>query len=128
MSYLKYKVIKILDEETLIISYGYKDGAEVGDKVRIIEVGPEIEFDKEHYGTFDAIKAKLEITTVYQDFSVCKDIERSIFNPVSDPFLKFQSTTIKAKKLDVNTEDISSEFKKPTPGKISLGDLVEVVK
>lgn len=76
-SYITFKVIKIIDEYSLVINSGLKDGISIGDSIEIFLEGDEI-VDPFNEGkvlrTLDFIKDTLEVTEVYSEFAVCKKI------------------------------------------------------
>ena len=69
-----YNVIRFLDSYSVLINYGRNDGAKVGQNVQIIEVGPTVEDTNSglDLGSFDYVKAELQITEVFDRFSLCK--------------------------------------------------------
>lgn len=68
MSFKEYEVIAIPNSNTLLINYGLNKGAKRGQTLRIIEKGPRILIDEHDYGTYDAIKAIVEIHVPYEQF------------------------------------------------------------
>lgn len=122
----KYKVIAILDKKRIAINYGRNNQASKRDLVRVIEVGPEIIFEGKSYGTMDAIKAKLSIDTIYDNFSICTN--SSIENDINSSILSTFTSNIRIyEDLDIDENQISN-LKKPDITPISLGDIVEVYK
>lgn len=74
-SYTVFKVIKIIDEYSLVINGGITDDVSVGDEIEIFLEGDEITDpfkEGEVLGTLDYIKETLEVTEVYGSFAVCK--------------------------------------------------------
>ncbi|MCZ0875630.1 hypothetical protein [Peribacillus sp. AS_2] len=74
-SYTTFKVIKIIDEYSLVINGGITDDISLGDDIEIFLEGDEIKdpFNgDEILGTLDYIKETLEVTEVYTNFAVCK--------------------------------------------------------
>lgn len=126
MTESKYKVIAILDNKRIAINYGRNNKASKRDVVRVIEVGPEITYEGENYGTMDTIKANLSIDTIYDKFSICTN--RNIENDITKSALMSFSSSIKIyEDLNVNKEQISN-LEKPDISPISLGDMVEIIK
>ncbi|WP_066300235.1 hypothetical protein [Bacillus sp. FJAT-29937] len=84
-SYITFKVIKIIDEYSLVINGGINDDISLGDNIEIFLEGDEIidPFNEdEKLGTLDFIKEKLEVTEIYSNFAVCKKIiTEKIFHP-----------------------------------------------
>lgn len=118
-----YYVIKIIDSKTLLIDYGKNHGAEIGDKVGVIAIGPEIKDIKGNViGTFDGIKAELNIIKIYDSFSVCKSIKVNEQNEM----LCFSDSNNEYYELQVVHSEITTlnlSYEKT----IRLGDLVEIV-
>lgn len=127
MENAEYKVIRIINEETLIINYGYDKGAKIGDKVRIIQIGPEIyDINNDSLGTLDHIKAELEIIQTYSKFSLCQKIVRKISNYLRDPLMNFNIENKSIEKLNVDSNEINSvNLSKDTV--IHVGDNVEIL-
>lgn len=131
------EVIKILNQYAVLIDYGSKDGAVKGDKVRIFVKGNEIYNNKNEFlGTLDIIKDELEITTVYEHFSICEKIKRTSKTIQRNPFeiqglsaliKKSETTSIEKMPLNVKKEDFANDiFQTDEP--IKKGDLVMILK
>ncbi|MGG0277297.1 hypothetical protein [Bacillus rhizoplanae] len=84
-SYTIFKVIKIIDEYSLVINGGFNDDISTGDSIEIYLEGNEIvdPFNENKIlGTLDFIKDTLEVTEVYSEFAVCKKIvTEKIYHP-----------------------------------------------
>lgn len=128
------EVIKILNQFAILIDYGSKDGAVKGDKVRIFVKGKEVYNNKNEFlGTLDIIKDELEITTVYDHFSICEKIKRTSKITQRNPFeiptfiKKTEKTTVEKLPLNVKKEDYTNDiFQTNEP--IKKGDLVIILK
>ncbi len=120
-----FKVIEILNDREILINYGSNDGCFLGEKVNIIEKGlPVRDPDTgEYLGTLDLIKDTLEICIVYDKFSLCRKVKRTIINLTS--LEDFESTSISYEKIDVDDSEITYRTL-PTPTKITVGDLVKI--
>lgn len=119
-----YKVVNIIDKYSLIINYGKVDGATVGQKIRVFEKGTPI-YDGENFlGNLDIIKVDLEVVTIYDNFSICKHIEKIVKNP----FMTFslEQTYYESQKLNVEEKDFSN-LKYKTNAPIKIGDLVKII-
>lgn len=84
--YSTFRVIKIIDEYSLVINGGLSDDISRGDEIEIFLEGEEIldPFnDNNNLGTLDFIKDRLEVTEVYPKFSVCKKIATEKINKPS---------------------------------------------
>ncbi len=74
-----FKVIKILDSETLLLNAGKNDEINIGDKFEIYGPGKEI-FDpdtKKSLGTLDIIKETVSADTVLDNMCVCRHHQES---------------------------------------------------
>ncbi|MFM1539306.1 hypothetical protein [Helcococcus bovis] len=126
----KYKIIQIISEKEILVNYGYNDGAEEGDSLEIIEVGPEVKYNDISYGAFDLIKAEIEVVEVFDRFSLCKSFTRknspfaSNLSAIGNPFGELLSPKIIENELNINTNQIN-KLKKPNNKVISLGDIVK---
>ncbi|MDQ0233026.1 hypothetical protein [Metabacillus malikii] len=84
--YSTFRVIKIIDEYSLVINGGLSDDISMGDEIEIFLEGEKIldPFnDNINLGTLDFIKDRLEVTEVYPKFSVCKKIATEKINKPS---------------------------------------------
>lgn len=103
------KVLKILDSETLLISAGSNQKVNEGDLFEIYETG-ELIIDpdtKEQLGTLDYIKARVEATMVYPNFSLVQSIEyytetitSGIMNAFTDKSKEVTKSRVKRIKVD----------------------------
>lgn len=124
MPFKEYSVIAIPTQNTILIDYGLKSGARRGETLRIIEKGPRIIIDNNDYGTYDAVKAIIEINTPYEKFSECKLFKYSNTNILS-PLQALLNQTKKTEKAlsGVATTDT------PTPPMITpitIGDIAQL--
>lgn len=102
-------VSKILSPTSLVISSGTNDGVDLGDEFNIIQSGIEIidDFTQKKLGTYDRIKAKVEVTEVFKDFSIAKKLSRkSAMAPILGSSLLGTTTTVE--KLPVLETEISN--------------------
>lgn len=114
----KFRVVKIIDDKSLIINGGVFDGVNEGDIVTIIGksepvVDPET---RDVLGKINVIKAKLNVCDIYEKMSVCEaqyvsDLAASIIK--SNPLF-----ATKQKALNVDPFDISGSGDKM----IRIGD------
>jgi len=123
-----YRVIEIVDEYSILINYGNNESASEGEEIRIISTGPEVKDPAtgETLGTLDSIKSELTIVTTYDNFSLCKKVEKTTKNILANPLSQFQTTSIQVKPLDVDVNSISNK-KAPNDKIIKVGDLVEIL-
>ena len=129
---MSYRVIEIMDKKNIIINYGYRNGAKKGDEVRVIEVGEEVidPVKNESIGTLDLIKVTAKIIKVYDNFSICADVQDSV-NTILNPLTQFSQVLVNTERtyneMNVLEEQITNrKFPRVTP--IKVGDLVEIVK
>lgn len=122
-----YRVIEILDELSILINYGSEDGAEKGEEVRVIAIGPEVidPETNETLGTLDSIKAELTIETTYKNFSLCKKVVIIRENRLAIPPGLLQTERRVLRPLSVDKENISHK-KFPDESIIKIGDKVEI--
>ncbi|EIA19604.1 hypothetical protein [Listeria fleischmannii] len=130
-----YKVIAVPDDTRIIINLGKENNPEsdfelLGREVEVSEKGIEIidPDTKEVLGSYDPVKARLEITNVYDKFSVARKVIITNQSPlqqmVLSPMLKTAEKTT-YESLNVNEEDISHTTLNSNI--ISIGDLVKLV-
>ena len=121
----EYKVINIINKFNIIINYGSNDGAYEGQEVRISTTGDEIlDLDGKSLGNIEIIKEELEITRVYDNFSICKKIRINEVNPFQPISLVRKER--RAVELNVKEEDFSNiKYQDITP--IKKGDNVKIL-
>lgn len=139
-SYITFKVIKIIDEYSLVINSGLRDGISIGDSIEIFLEGDEIvdPFNEgKVLGTLDFIKDTLEVTEVYSEFAVCKKIETKDVH-VPSPLQKALShsmsglsgitgtteTRIIVKKIKIDENEITGRRKGDRV--IRIGDIARI--
>lgn len=117
------RVIKILDQFTIIINVGYENSdISENDKVVIYEPGPEIkDLDGSILGNYDFKKAELIVTDVYPNFSVAKHLKKGAMFNINNAINSYTTST----PLRVKEDDIT-QFT-PNSLEISIGDLVKLV-
>lgn len=124
MSFKEYEVIAIPNSNTLLINYGLNKGAKRGQTLRIIEKGPRILIDEHDYGTYDAIKAIVEIHAPYEQFCECKLFNYSTINVLSP----LQSLLKQTKKEEMTLSGVTPTPMPmpPTITPISVGDIAQL--
>lgn len=78
-NYTKFRVIKIIDEYSLVINGGANEDLSQGDKIEIFLEGDELVDpynDNETLGTLDFIKETLVVTELHLKFSVCEKLKK----------------------------------------------------
>lgn len=134
------KVIKIVNDTTLVLKGGKTDGVTVGDKYRIMDQTGDILIDpdtEEEVGRLPVYKAVVEITDVYEKYSIARsefveEKQRTTpsFSEIMAPMPalgKKQTTIVPAhyKTLDVNPDQITGGLYPTKNHPISLGDLAK---
>lgn len=119
----QFRVIKIIDDTSLIVNAGSDDSVFIDD---IMEIYGESEavFDpqtKENLGKIDIIKDHLKVTKVYEKMCVCETPHVSKYFTTILSNSLFSSTQ---KKLDVEPTDISGSGDKT----IRVGDSARLIK
>ena len=120
-----YKVIDIINKFNIIINYGSNDGAFEGQEIRISTTGDEIfDLDGKSLGNIEIIKDELEITRVYDNFSICKKISINEINPFQP--ISLVKKEKRAVELNVKEEDFSNiKYQDMSP--IRKGDNVKIL-
>lgn len=126
-----FRVIEIMNENEILIDYGYEHGASLGDRVIVYSIGDPVNDPetKEQIGTLDVIKEELKVIHVTLHFSICKKTVKlpSIYSSIEAMANPLTMTRKSVAALDVNQEQISNrKWKKG--GIISLNDSVMVGK
>lgn len=118
-----FKVVRIIDDTALIVNGGKEDKIEKGDTMLIYSKGETIidPETKENLGELKILKAKLNVTVIYDKMCICETPY------VSSAFSAFASSSLfnaTQKKLDVEPTDITGEGDKT----IRIGDYAEHIK
>lgn len=124
-------VTRILDEYSILINVGRKDGVRKGKELEVFEPGETI-LDPEsgdELGTLDFIKSTLEVVQVYDNFSTCQSItyeEVSVGLAASfiSP-LERTKTKRTIRSLDIDENDIQPQ--KVKERHIKVGDPVRFI-
>jgi hypothetical protein len=116
------RVIRIIDDFTIMIDKGYETGnLEEGTRITVFEPGPEIkDLDGNSLGKYDFTKANLIITEVFQRFSIAQNIEEGSPFSVTN-FLSGGQT-----KLVINVNEDEIEPLEPKDIQVKKGDLVRI--
>lgn len=119
-------IISIPDTKTLLIKGGVDQGINVGDEFRIISKGKEIIDPDSHevLGTYDQVKAKLEVTQVYEKFSELKKIKR-ISAPIFAATSIMTKMNIVVEDLPVDEASIDSSYQGYSISEIKIGDVAQ---
>lgn len=118
------QVIRILDEHTVIINVGSGD-VRIGDSLQIYEyLGDLIGPDEQNYGSYEYVKAEVEVVRIEPLYSICKT--KKVTGPSNvalalSPLLERPVTH--RIDLPVNKADISPL--KPQDSKVHISDPVK---
>lgn len=119
----QFRVVKIIDDTSLIINGGSDNNVEVGDLMEIHGKSETI-FDpltKEDLGKFDIVKDKLTVAKVYEKMCICETTYVSTYLPT---LLSNSIFSTKQKKMNVEPTDISGTGDKT----IRIGDEAILIK
>lgn len=116
-----FKVVKIIDQHSLVINAGANKGITTGNVYEIFEIGEEILDPEsgESLGTLDFIKAKIKVQNVLPKISICINNE-NIPNPLAN--ISTFGLSNEPRRLNVDSFDISGPIS--SSGKIKIGDSV----
>lgn len=131
----EYKVIKILSKYSILIDYGYKQGAKKGKTIRVVKTGDEIIYNDTKYGTYDFVKEELQIVNVFENFSECRKfiLKPSPFTrdltSMANSIASIISSSKQETELNVNEKEISPliENFNEIDETIYLGDTVKII-
>lgn len=117
------QVIRILDSHTLIVSLG-SSSVHVGSTLQVYEfLGDLIGMDGENYGSFEFVKAEVEVVRCEPRYCICKtEFENgpsigTALTPILERSFSYR------KNLPVDKDDFSPI--EPSDPKIRLGDPVK---
>ena len=119
-------IINIPDKKTVLIRGGIDQGINIGDEFRIISKGKEIIDPDSHepLGTYDQVKAKLEVTQVYEKFSELKKIERRSA-PIFDATSIMTKSRVTIEDLSIDESEIDSDNGEFSNSEIRIGDVAQ---
>ena len=117
-----YKIVKIIDDETLVINAGSNDNIQCGDEFEIFEVGEEINDPDTgaKLGTLDTIKETVQAINVFPQISVCRHIEVSSLTSITPVWVRKTNKT-----LNVDSTQISGGLSDDKV--IRIGDKVRLI-
>lgn len=125
-----YKVIKIIDDMSIVLNCGENNGIKEKDRFYIYSntkttiIDP---FSNESLGEFRAVKAKVEVTAVYERMCICKNaVKLGGIADLGD--LAVASFTGKRLSLNVDPSQISGGLSPEVDEPIQIGDEVELIK
>lgn len=125
-----FRVIKIIDDMSIVLNCGEKDDIKEGTRFYIYSENgtPVIDpFTNENLGSFKGIKAKVEATTVYEKMCICKNSQKlGGFADLSN--YGFSSLIGKRVNLNVDPTQISGGLDSSVDELIRIGDEAELIK
>ena len=117
---MDFRIVKIINDSTVVINAGSDDKVKKGDKFEIYETGEEVIDPKtgENLGTLDTIKETLNIVRIYPKMCICRKIvDISTLTGMKSRY----------KSLNVDTKDISGGITDENYV-IKVGDKVRIIK
>ncbi|NIK11155.1 FlgT C-terminal domain-containing protein [Alkalibacillus almallahensis] len=125
-----FKIVKIIDEYTLIINAGSNDGVNIDDKFQILDKKGNKVIDpdtKEVIGKLDLIKDTVTVTEVYEKMSVCSSKSVIKQNNILNAPLYLKDQFIEQQKLNIDLNEVTGGLRK-SDEKIKIGDEVNLIK
>lgn len=121
----KMKIAKIISTKQVVINAGSNAGLKPGDKLEIIDkfgTDPVIDPDTgENLGTLDLPKGQLTVTKTYPRMAIAESPRKSSLPSVYNGLPGFPTVQ---KDLNVDPEQITGGFPKPSGEQIKVGDIV----
>lgn len=103
-------VVEIPDNKSIIINVGLEEDLTLGSKIVVYEEGPQVidSKTKETLGRKDFIKAVLEVTESYDNFSICQNVTKKTLNKISYSMasLLTEKEYIEQEELNVNVNQV----------------------
>lgn len=121
-----FKVVKIIDDLTLVIDGGDAQGVKKNQTYEIYVKGSVVRnLEGESIGTLDMVKAYIKPRDVFENMSICENAET---RPLSSFMELFEDGKTALKRvpcnLPINAEDISGGWPDGVKKTICVGDLV----
>lgn len=124
-----YRIIKIIDDKTVVINAGEKDHIKKGDEFQIYSIGESVidPETKEDLGTLNTIKEVVSAVDVLPNMSICRHIDVNYYNPFSSMVSPFSTKEVVTNKcLNVETTQITGGLSQDLT--IKIGDKVRLIK
>ncbi len=124
----KARVIKIIDDMKIVLNCGKVDGIKENDRFNIYSnssrkiVDP---FTNECLGEFRAVKAKIEVTAVYDRMCVCQNAET--VGSITELAVAVSGLYGKRRALNVEPTEITGGLEAEVDEPIRIGDYAEKV-
>lgn len=121
-------VVKIIDEYTVIIDAGYKEGVSFGMNFVIYAEGEEIQdLNGNSLGKLEFPKARVEVTHVQEKLSIAKSIEERVYTSVEQIAKALEGFSYSSRKeLPVNKGSV--ERVALVDMKVKVGDKVRQIE
>lgn len=122
-----FKVIRIIDEKSIMINCGAEQNISIGDQFYIRSKKKDIVTDpdtNEVLAEFQKYKAKVEVVSVYDKICICQNAQKS---PLLSEAMNSALTTRRRLDLNVDPTQISGHFKMDEDEMIQIGDEVEYI-
>ncbi|MFT8381954.1 MAG: hypothetical protein ABF639_02625 [Lacticaseibacillus paracasei] len=119
-----YKIVKIIDDESLVINAGELKHIEVGQKFQIIgKRGEEVKDPDtgESLGTLDEIKGSVFADIVYPHMTIAKSPHEGYSGVILNAFNSGRET------LNVDPAEITGGYNSDNPSPIQIGDIARPV-
>lgn len=93
-----FKVVKIVDDKTIVINAGKNNGIQNADKFEIYELGDEVidPETNENLGNLTSHKAYVQVINVYEKMALCENTERETL------LLSANYSSIKPLNIDIS--------------------------
>ena len=124
---MAYKVIRIIDEKSIMLNCGAVQGIAVGDLFYICSKNKEIITDpdtKEILAEMKKYKAKIEVISLYDKICICQNARTS---PLLSEALSSALTVRRRLDLNVDPTQITGSFRMDEEEMIQIGDEVEPI-
>lgn len=125
-----YYVIRILDEQSVMLNCGLNQGITCGDLFRVLSKEQEKivdPFSNKTLGIIQRYKAKLEVVEIYENMCICQNARKSsLMGSLADA----TSALTAERRLDLNVDpsQITGNFKAEDDEMIQIGDEVESIE
>lgn len=122
----EYKVAKIIDNHTLVITAGKNQGIKNGQVFQIVGKAGVPVFDpdtNENIGTLDEIKGEVIAKTIYPNMTVAKTKSHSLLTQSTVSVFASGLNTMQYDKLNVDPDQITGGFDSEDTSPIQIGDL-----
>lgn len=124
MSDPEWRVIKIIDEQRIVVRLHGGPSVHRGDEIEIYEKGPRLHdpADPQYSDVLKVVKAVVEVDSVESTYAVC------VIPEVSDVSLGLipLPERIKRRQFQVREEEVTGGWKYGPDTKIKVGDLARV--